>query len=109
LFSAGYECVLHAGSAVEEVKVVKLLDLLDAKTGLSIQKLPTFVKEKAVVIVHFSLSKPICCEKFDDYAQLGRFTLRDEGKTIAFGKILAAQAPTRVKKREKVNLISEHE
>jgi peptide chain release factor subunit 3 len=25
--------------------------------------------------------------RFDDYAQLGRFTLRDEGRTIAIGKV----------------------
>jgi len=29
----------------------------------------------------------VCVERFADYAQLGRFTLRDEGKTIAIGKI----------------------
>lgn len=30
----------------------------------------------------------ICCETFDICPQLGRFTLRDEGKTIGIGKIL---------------------
>ncbi|TEB20035.1 hypothetical protein FA13DRAFT_1841240 [Coprinellus micaceus] len=30
---------------------------------------------------------PVCVEKFTDYPQLGRFTLRDEGKTIAIEKI----------------------
>ncbi|OMH82555.1 Eukaryotic peptide chain release factor GTP-binding subunit [Zancudomyces culisetae] len=30
----------------------------------------------------------ICVERFKDYPQLGRFTLRDEGKTIAIGKII---------------------
>ena len=29
----------------------------------------------------------MCIERFDDYPQLGRFTLRDEGKTIAIGKV----------------------
>lgn len=29
----------------------------------------------------------MCIEKFTDYQQLGRFTLRDEGKTIAIGKV----------------------
>ena len=32
-------------------------------------------------------SAPICIEKFDDYKMLGRFTLRDEGKTIAIGRV----------------------
>ena len=30
---------------------------------------------------------PICCEKFEEMPSLGRFTLRDEGKTIGMGKI----------------------
>jgi len=98
IFTAGYQCVLHMHTAVEEVTVVRLLDQLDPKTGKSLQKLPKFVKEKAVVIAHFNLSKAICCEKFDDFQQLGRFSLRDEGKTIAFGKVLALHAPIKKKK-----------
>lgn len=98
LMTAGYECVIHAHTAVEEVTVVRLLDQLDPKTGKSIQKLPKFVKEKAVVVAHFSLAKPICAEKFEDFQQLGRFSLRDEGRTIAFGKIISLSAPIRKKK-----------
>jgi len=30
----------------------------------------------------------ICIETFADYPQLGRFTIRDEGKTVAMGKVL---------------------
>jgi len=98
LFTAGYDCVFHAGTAQGEATVVRLLDQLDPKTGQSIQKLPTFVKEKAIVVCHFTLSKPLCLEKLADFPQLGRFTLRDEGKTVAFGKILATAAPIRQKK-----------
>jgi peptide chain release factor subunit 3 len=29
----------------------------------------------------------ICIERFKDFPQLGRFTLRDEGRTIAIGKV----------------------
>jgi len=43
----------------------------------------------------------VTIEKFDDFAQLGRFTLRDEGKTIAVGKVLACHAPIK-RKKEKV-------
>ena len=31
---------------------------------------------------------PLCLEKFETMAQLGRFTLRDEGQTICVGKVL---------------------
>ena len=32
-------------------------------------------------------AREVCCEPFKDVPQLGRLTLRDEGKTIAIGKI----------------------
>jgi len=100
IFTAAYQCVIHLGTAVEEVKVTRLLDQLD-KTGKSAKKNPPFVLEKAIVIAHLTLSKPICVEKFEDFSQLGRFTLRDEGKTIGFGKILATNAPIAVKRVKK--------
>jgi len=31
---------------------------------------------------------PIPLEKYESIAHMGRFTLRDEGKTIALGKVL---------------------
>jgi len=98
IFTAGYSCVIHIHTAVEEISCVRLLDQLDPKTGKSILKCPKFVKEKAVVIAHFSLAKPICAERYEDFQQLGRFSLRDEGKTIGFGKILSLQAPVKRKK-----------
>lgn len=30
----------------------------------------------------------VCMETYAEYPQLGRFTLRDEGKTVAMGKVL---------------------
>jgi peptide chain release factor subunit 3 len=95
LLSPGYECVCHLHTSTVEINVVKLLDELDPKTGESKKKLPKFVQSKSAVIAHFKLARPVPLEKFADYAQLGRFTLRDEGKTIAFGKILATNAPVR--------------
>jgi len=43
-------------------------------------------------------------ERFSECPQLGRFTIRDEGKTIAFGKILAPNAP-QLRKKAKKSLI----
>jgi peptide chain release factor subunit 3 len=46
-----------------------------------------FVKSGSVAIVRIKVEKPICAELFENVPQLGRFTLRDEGRTIAIGKI----------------------
>jgi len=99
LFSAGYECVLHIHTAVEEISVTMLLEKLSNKTGKTEQKLPKYVQSKDIIIAHLTTPRPVAMEKFDDFPQLGRFTLRDEGKTIALGKILATSAPVRRKKQ----------
>lgn len=39
------------------------------------------------IIALIETTQTVCLEKFTDYPQLGRFTLRDEGKTIAIGKV----------------------
>ena len=41
-----------------------------------------------MAVVQLAVEKPICVELFSDVPQLGRFTLRDEGRTIAIGKII---------------------
>ena len=41
--------------------------------------------QKIVALVEVAV--PVCIEPFAKYPQLGRFTLRDEGKTIAIGKV----------------------
>jgi len=41
--------------------------------------------QKIVALVE--TAQPVCVEKFTEYPQLGRFTLRDEGRTIAIGKV----------------------
>lgn len=92
LFSAGYTAVIHIHTAVEEVSCVVLLDQLDKKTGQSIKKKPDFVKNGCVTRCILEAAQPICLELFSSVPQLGRFTLRDEGKTIAIGKVTALGA-----------------
>ena len=46
------------------------------------------MKSGAVAVVQLAVEKAICVELFSDVPQLGRFTLRDEGRTIAVGKIV---------------------
>ncbi len=49
---------------------------------------PQFVKSFTSCRVRIATRIPVAIEKFVVFPQLGRFTLRDEGKTIAVGKIL---------------------
>jgi peptide chain release factor subunit 3 len=45
------------------------------------------MKQGDVCIVKIEVNRLVCCETFDDYPQLGRFTIRDEAKTVCIGKI----------------------
>jgi len=85
IMSAGYKAVLHIHCLIEECEVVKLVSVMDPKTKE--QKKAKFVKSGSIAFVRIKTEKAICVETFERVAQLGRFTLRDEGKTIAIGKI----------------------
>jgi len=85
---AGFSCIMHLQAMSEEVKIKTLICLVDKKTGEKSKTRPRFIKQDQIAIVRFEAHHPICMETFKDHPQLGRFTLRDEGTTIAIGKIL---------------------
>ncbi|RUP15912.1 hypothetical protein BC936DRAFT_139568 [Jimgerdemannia flammicorona] len=87
ILCAGYTAVLHVHAGVEEITIAALLHSIDKKTGRRTKRAPQFVKQGQKVICRIEAAGPICVERFEDHPQLGRFTLRDEGKTIAIGKI----------------------
>lgn len=86
----GYTAVLHIHSATEEVIVKALIALVDKKTGKpdKAKGRPRFVKPGDIVIARIEAQGVVCMEAFKDHPQMGRFTLRDEGKTVAIGKVL---------------------
>jgi len=88
IICAGYSAVLHVHAATEEVKLSKIHYLIDRKTNKNI---PTkFAKTDQIVAVRIeSLGKSVCVDKYTEFdGRLSRFTLRDEGKTVAMGKVL---------------------
>uniref|UniRef100_A0A665U8A5 Tr-type G domain-containing protein n=1 Tax=Echeneis naucrates TaxID=173247 RepID=A0A665U8A5_ECHNA len=84
----GYNAVLHIHTCIEEVQITALICLVDKKTGEKSKTRPRFVKQDQVCIARLRAAGVICLETFKDFPQMGRFTLRDEGKTIAIGKVL---------------------
>lgn len=90
ILSAGFNCVLHVHSATEEVTFSALLHKLEKGTGRKSKKPPGFATKGMSIIARLEVTGgagSICVERFEDYPQLGRFTLRDQGQTIAIGKI----------------------
>lgn len=61
----------------------------DRDSGNEIKKEnPPLTKSHAKCLVRIASRNQIPIEKLDDLESLGRFTLRDEGKTIALGKVM---------------------
>nr|AAC24943.1 elongation factor 1 alpha-like factor [Drosophila melanogaster] len=88
IICAGYSAVMHIHCAAEEVTVKALICLVDKKSGDKSKTRPRFVKQDQVAIMRIECSGMICLEQFKLFPQMGRFTLRDENKTIAIGKVL---------------------
>lgn len=93
IFTAGYKSILHIHSITEECEVLQLDFEMDLKTKQ--KKRCRFAKSNASVLCKIVVSKPICVEPFEVNPQMGRFTLRDEGKTIAIGKVTKLPPPAK--------------
>jgi len=94
IICAGYSAVLHVHTCAEEVSIKALISLIDKKTGERTHKKPRFIKQDQTALVRFEVNGGvICLEPFKKFPQMGRFTLRDEGKTIAIGKVLRIVKP----------------
>lgn len=88
IICAGYSAVCHIHAVAEEVTVKALICLVDKKTGDKSKTRPRFVKQDQIAIMRLEAAGVICMESFKEFPQMGRFTLRDEGKSIAIGKVL---------------------
>ncbi|CAG8748635.1 2724_t:CDS:2, partial [Racocetra fulgida] len=69
---------ISTGFVVCSIKRPALLHLIDKKTGRKSKRPPQYVKKGQKVIARLETQGPICVEIFEEYPQLGRFTLRDE-------------------------------
>ncbi|KAM0499599.1 hypothetical protein ACHAPB_005925 [Verticillium nonalfalfae] len=90
ILSAGFNCVLHVHAAIEEVTFAALLHKLQKGTNRKSKLPPSHAKKGDSIIARMEVTGgagSVCVERFEDYPQMGRFTLRAQGQTIAIGKI----------------------
>jgi len=91
IFSRGYQCMLHMHTFADDctVKDILVAEEKDPSSGTIVTKEnPKFTRSFAKIRARVQTRVPVPLEKFDVVPELGRFTLRDEGKTIAVGKVL---------------------
>lgn len=90
ILSKGYTCIMHCHTFNEEVVVKDILSCTEFNDkGDSTTKLkPQFARSQNKIKCRITPKNPMAIEKFETIPQMGRFTLRDEGKTICIGRVL---------------------
>eukprot|EP01138_Halocafeteria_seosinensis_P002295 gb/GECG01002351.1/.p1 GENE.gb/GECG01002351.1/~~gb/GECG01002351.1/.p1 ORF type:complete len:593 (+),score=109.41 gb/GECG01002351.1/:1-1779(+) len=87
VFSAGYNAILHIHTMEQEVTVDKLTKFINMEKKEE-KANPKFITSNQTCECNMSVPLSIPCEKYEKMPQMGRFTIRDEGRTIAIGKII---------------------
>jgi sulfate adenylyltransferase subunit 1 (EFTu-like GTPase family) len=90
IISKGYHCMMHIHTHAGEVTIshiVKSFEKNDRGEVTEKQK-PQFARGQTKIICRMNPTNPVSLEKFETIQQMGRFTLRDDGKTICVGKVL---------------------
>lgn len=91
IISKGYQCMLHIHTVADECTIKEILvsyEKSEKSTEIVEKQKPQFARSFAKIICRIETRIPIALEKWENVAPLGRFTLRDEGRTIAVGKVL---------------------
>lgn len=84
----GYTPVLHVHTATVPAQIIEIIARLDPRTGQTVEQKPQFIKQGDVAVVRLKPLKDVVVEKYSDFPGLGRFALRDMGRTIAAGQII---------------------
>jgi peptide chain release factor subunit 3 len=84
IFSPGYDAVMHVHTIEIEVTCTELVSVIDK--GKAMKRPYARQGQQCVAILKMGLTT--CMETFANLPSMGRFTIRDEGKTIAIGKIM---------------------
>jgi elongation factor 1-alpha len=86
--AVGYTPVIHIHTASIACRITEIVAKIDPRTGKELEKNPQFIKQGDIAIVKFKPIKPLVAEKYSDFPGLGRFAMRDMGKTVGIGQVI---------------------
>jgi len=86
--AVGYTPVIHIHTASVACRIVEIASKIDPRTGKETEKNPQFIKQGEFAVVRLKPIKPLVVEKYADFPQLGRFAMRDMGKTVGIGQVI---------------------
>jgi len=79
---------IHTQAIEASVKDIVVAYEKNEKGGETEKIKPQFTRSGARIIARVSTRIPIPLEKYETVPEMGRFTLRDESRTIALGRVL---------------------
>ena len=85
IIAEGFNCVLHYHTFIEECSITPKAEI-NRKTKAETKV--KFVRSQSRVRAFVKTKNVLCGEKYETFNNLGRFSMRYEGSTIAIGKIM---------------------
>ena len=85
IIAEGFNCVLHYHTFIEECQITPKVEI-NKKTKA--ENKVKFVRSQSLIKAYVKTKNVLCGEKYEKFNNLGRFSMRYEGSTIAIGKIL---------------------
>lgn len=83
----GLQFELHVHHAKVSASLVRIVSLLDQKTGKASARKPRMLTARQAAIVEVKLEREVCVEEFASLKALGRVFLRSQGSTVAVGVV----------------------
>ncbi|KAG0503755.1 hypothetical protein HPP92_003827 [Vanilla planifolia] len=90
---AGSQVEFYVHHVKEAARVVRIVSLLDQKTGKISKTAPRVLKSKQSAIIEVDLDAAVCVEEFARCKALGRVFLRSLGNTVAVGIVTKVLEP----------------
>ena len=87
---SGLAVIMHYGSINVQASL-KLLEAIDRQTGAVLKRNPRVLTSNCAAVCELKIESRLCVEVYDEMKEMGRFTLRSDGLTIAAGVILEAE------------------
>lgn len=87
IMTVGYQAMFHSHNISTLCEITEIPNKLHKKTGKKSKIPPPFLRSHDRALVKMKLDQKSALEPYEDCAALGRFTLRDQGKTVVIGKI----------------------
>ncbi|CAF0708874.1 unnamed protein product [Brachionus calyciflorus] len=90
----GYTPILDCHTTQIACRFSEFLEKIDRRSGKLLEKNPNSLRSQESAIVKLIPTKPMCVERFSEYAPLGRFVAREMRQAVAVGVIKEVEKKT---------------